>query len=181
MTSRRALGALLCAVTVAFNQPIVAWAQETPAGQRSAATIPGRLVDVDGKTTWRGQLIRVVSAETGELVSQATTGEDGRFQLPELAPGEYLVSVGQVVSRLLVTSEQPVRELRLIVPAKSLQGETIPLADLRQVEVTGYTVIIVGGIVMLVAMTATGFFIWGYNYRDTRGRTVFVPVSPFTP
>lgn len=182
MRSRRVVAALLCAAVVTFNQPAVVWAQEMPAGEASREMVAGRLVDLDGKTIWQGQLVRVVSAETGELVAQATTGEDASFQLPTLAPGEYVVSVGRVVARLVVTGERPVRELRVIVSAKSMEGEPIPLADLRQVESTGTTILIIGGVVVLVGLAGTAGAVIGYNARDGRRRTILgIPVSPSTP
>lgn len=188
--TRRALGALLCAV-FALQQPAAVWAQDTtPAAQPAEAAqqgIVGLLIDVDGKTPWAGQLVRVVDVETRDLVHQVTTTKDGRFLLPELPVGEYLLTVGQGVWRLPVTLERPVRDLRLVVSEVRLRGERIPMADLRQVEVgTVATVLVIGGVVVGVGGAVAGGVVVAEEEQDRKSdrrkkNNQLIPVSPTSP
>ncbi len=176
--------AILSVALAVFNAPVVAWAQDVQ--DVAPATITGHLVGLDGKTAWAGQVVRVVDRATGRLIAQATTDEQGRFSLPELAPGEYLVVVGQVVSRLPVTPERPVREVRLVVSAEQLRGEQIPLADLNKLEeITGTSLLLVGGSVVIIGGAAIGGAVAGYNLPKRTGDGTYVifvpPVSPSVP
>lgn len=188
MNFRQAIGAALCAFVFLFNQPIVAFAQDAaPVVQTATSSTAGQLVGFDGKTTWAGQVVRLVDASTGKLVAEVTTGQQGQFTLPELAPGTYLVSVGQIVTRFTITAEKPVRQLRLVVSAEQLRGEQIPLADLNRVADEGGTnMILILGTVLLIGAGAAGGLVAGYNLRHTTGDgdTTIInnnPVSPFQP
>lgn len=186
MKQLRLLSLLLCVVTAALNQPIVAWAQDAAPPPAAVTAVAGLLIGKDGKSPWAGQVVRVVDPASSRLVGQATSDAEGRFTLPELAPGEYVVVVGRVVSRLSVTPERPVRELRLVVSAEHLAGEQIPLADLTLAEVTGTSVVLVMGSVLIIGGAAIGGAVAGYNLPSRTGHTLIIPsqqppVSPSRP
>lgn len=171
---------------MSFNQPLMAWGQDAPQPAPTAApvsTIPGQLLNVDGRAPWVGKVVRVVRTPTLELVAEVTTDAEGRFSLPLLEPGTYLVTVGKMVTTVAVTEDQPVRELRIVANEDLVNGETIPMADLQAVaEMTGTTYLLVGGGILVIAMGGVaGGVIW-YNTRRTTGGRIFgVPISPFTP
>ncbi|MCO5171474.1 MAG: carboxypeptidase-like regulatory domain-containing protein [Planctomycetes bacterium] len=186
---QRSVGALLCAVVAVFNQPIVAWAQDAGPAPVTTEQVSGMLVALDGKTPFAQRVVRVIDAGTGKLVAETTTGQDGRFNLPTLSPGEYRIVVGQLVSRLVVTAEKPVRDLRIMARVDQLAGEEIPLADLQRVEgvtVTAGTLLLVGGSVLVIGAIAAGGAALGYNLRKTTGGNIYIvpqqpAVSPALP
>lgn len=184
MNCTRAISALLCVALV--HQPLVALAQDTPAATTPAKpVVRGQLLDLDGKTPWVGKVVRVVERTSLRLVAEPTSDEGGRFELPALEPGEYLVVVGSLVSALTVLKDRPVRDLRIVASRDQVVGETIPMADLTPtVTVNGTTLIVMGVIVVVVGVVAVGGMVAGYNLRKADDDEIwFIPagVSPFLP
>ncbi len=74
----------LCTLLVILLLPTASLAQE-------GAVLSGRAVDdINGFPIGFATVV-VVNAESGEALSGALAGEDGRFVLQGLAPGEYTI------------------------------------------------------------------------------------------
>lgn len=176
---------VVCALSLVCPQPLVRAQEPLPAPARAEQPTPmtrGRLTDLDARTPWPGQLIRIVAAATNGPVAAATTDAQGHFAVPALEPGVYLVVVGQVVARLEVAPERPVRSLHLVVAAEQLRGEQLLMADLQPVAAfTGTTLLLVGGAVVIVGGVAAGAAVGIHQAERGSDDRDAPPVSPSSP
>lgn len=79
----------------------------------------GQVLYPDGKTPAAKVPVRVWSVEAKKFVYQSTTDEKGRYRLPKLAPGRYLVIFGDRMSvevRVVEGAELSGQPLNVIIP-----------------------------------------------------------------
>jgi hypothetical protein len=105
----------------------------SPTGAQQEVTVAGRVLDESSRSPLNQATVVVERAGTGEALTGALAGEDGRFLLRGLAPGRYTVRVSYVgytaaEATLLVSQlnfSYDLGELGLVASPVALQGVTI--------------------------------------------------------
>lgn len=129
-----------------------------PAAPEAEQTgIKGQLLDLDGTTAIPNEDVRVTDKD-GKEVAKATSGPDGKFTLPVLAEGGYVLETRGVRQPFEVKPDQPIKELKILVPAASFQAAGP--AQTKEDEDNSTVLILVGvGVAVIVAGVAAGLAI----------------------
>lgn len=131
-----------------------------PPEQAPGGKIQGQLLDLDGTTPIPNEQVSVLDAE-GNEVATATSGADGKFELPMLKDGDYTLQTRGIKQSFSVTPDQPIKELKILVPAAPFvpAGSGPPPAD-GDVDGSqpgaGWWIALGGGAVLLVGGLITG-------------------------
>lgn len=134
--------------------PVADPVPEAEVGQQG---INGQLLDLDGTTSIPNEEVRIVDKD-GTAVVKVVSGPDGKFVLPVLKDGDYVLETRGVRQPFQVKPDQPIRELKVLVPAAAFQpAGPAPTGDEDN---TGTILIFVGvGVAIIVAGVATGLAI----------------------
>nr|WP_281720368.1 carboxypeptidase regulatory-like domain-containing protein [Nitrosomonas nitrosa] len=128
-----------------------------PAPESEQTGIQGQLLDLDGTTPIANEEVRVTDNQ-GKEVAKATSGVDGKFTLPVLADGSYVLETRGVRQPFEVKPEQPIKELKILVPAASFAPAGA--APVKDDDDSGTVLIFVGvGAAVIVAGLAAGLAI----------------------
>jgi hypothetical protein len=87
--------------------------------------LAGTVTDPDGSPL--SGVLAVAADPYGEVVGSATTGADGGYRLPELAPGRYVLALTRAGRRpsavpVEVTAGGPTRQDAVLAPAAAVRG-----------------------------------------------------------
>lgn len=150
-----------------------------PPEQAPAGKIQGQLLDLDGTTPIANEQVRVTDA-SGKEVANATSGPDGKFELPMLQDGEYTLQTRGIQQRFSVTPDQPIKELKILVPAAPFvpaaggTGDTSD-TDVDQTPGGGWWIALGGGAVLLVGGLITGAVLAIANNSGKESDTIIGP------
>lgn len=149
-----------------------------PAPEAEQSGIQGQLLDLDGVTPIPNEEVRVTDNE-GKEVAKAVSGPDGKFTLPVLADGSYVLETRGVRQPFEVKPDQPIKELKILVPAAAFQpAGAQPASDDDD---SGTVLIFVGvGVAVVVAGLAAGLAI-GLSQGDDEDDKFIGPQSNEPP
>jgi len=96
----------------------------TPVTKQAGVQVSGKLLALDGKMGWSGRLIKV--SPVGKNVSLGVlTDREGKFTLPTLQPGTYVISVGALTHSLTVVQGKAVQPIVLLASRDVLEAGAV--------------------------------------------------------
>lgn len=122
-------------------------------------TLKGVLVDQATGKPIAGQTLTVLDAQ-GKKVVSAITDKNGKFELPNLKPGQYRLAIGDVELKLIVADTGTATNLKIVMPksgAKLAPGMVEAAAG-----ASNWTYIALAGLTAAI-LVPTGFAIAAAN------------------
>jgi hypothetical protein len=157
-----------------------AFADETAkAAAESALTVQpgdlaGNIVDLDGKTPIKGATVQLLDKD-GKVVAEASTDENGVFQLGKQTPGAFTLKVGSARGDLLVKDGAQASSLRFVLEhGVALGAPKSAATKIAAVSTTGAVLLAIGAAIVGLGLgLGIGYAAWGH--RNTK--KIFVPTA----